>query len=235
MAEEMGFVGKCETIEIGSDRCTVFQQVDNEHVAKTVTVVLRGGTQNSLDDLERAVDDAVNTVKMMTKDSRLVPGAGATEMALAHRLVELGEKTPGVKALGVKAFGEALEVIPRVLAENAGLDATGVISILYAAHSKGKDTVGVNVDAEITSHVGISLDQSVTQNEANLVTKDVIAEESHPYKVFDSLSAKSWALKYAVEACLTVLRVDQIIMAKPAGGPKMPKGGNSQLDEDQMA
>jgi len=229
MAEEMGYVDVCETIEIGSDRCTVFRQEDN--LTRTVTLVLRGGTQNLLDDLERAVDDGVNAIKMMTRDNRLVAGAGAVEMSLARCLLEYGEKTPGVSALAIKAFAEALEVIPRTIAENAGLDATGVVSLLHAANAKGKPHFGVNIEGESTGLIGIapsSIDDSVA------VTKDVLLD-STPYQVLDPYIGKWWALKYASDAALTVLRVDQIIMAKPAGGPKLPKGGNAAYDEDDLA
>ena len=229
MAEEAGYVDVCETIEIGSDRCTVFRQEGTK--TRTVTLVLRGGTLNVLDDLERAVDDGVNAVKMMTRDTRCVPGAGAFEMGLARRLLEVGEKTPGVSAMGVKAFAEALEVIPRVLAENAGLDSTGVISLLYAAHAKGSSNMGVNIDAETTGLVGIA--SSNADSESAIVTRDVL-KVNDGYPILDPFIAKVWALKYAADAALTVLRVDQIIMAKPAGGPKLPKGGNT-YDEDDLA
>jgi T-complex protein 1 subunit theta len=112
--------------------------------------VIRGATQNHLDDLERAVDDGVNVVKAITRDSRLVPGAGATEMQLIERIVAYGEKTPGLLQHAIKKYGEAFEVIPRTLAESAGLDATEVLSRLYAAHHK-KDVWTAGVDIEVCS------------------------------------------------------------------------------------
>ena len=120
MAEEMGHCDIVETVEIGSDRCTVFRQ--EKESTRTATIVLRGGTPNFLDDLERAVDDGVNVVKALAKDPRLVPGAGACEIELAKRLYDLGERTPGLDQYGIKAMAEALEVVPRSLAENAGYD-----------------------------------------------------------------------------------------------------------------
>ena len=146
MPDEMGTVDVVETLEIGGDRVTVFRQ-ENE-TTRTATLVIRGATQNHLDDIERAVDDGVNVVKAITRDPRLVPGAGATEMQLVERIQAFGEKTPGLPQYAIRKFGEAFEVIPRTLAESAGLDATEVLSRLYAAHNK-KDHWTTGVDIEV--------------------------------------------------------------------------------------
>ena len=148
MPDEMGNIDCVETMEIGGDRVTVFRQEDE--VTRTATLVLRGATQNHLDDVERAVDDGVNVVKAITKDARLVPGAGATEIELVERIQAVGEKTQGLAQYSIKKFGEAFEVVPRTLAESAGLDATEVLSRLYAAHQK-KDHWSVGVDIEVSS------------------------------------------------------------------------------------
>jgi T-complex protein 1 subunit theta len=145
MPDEMGSVDVVETLEIGGDRVTVFRQ-ENEST-RTATLVLRGATMNHLDDIERAVDDGVNVVKAITRDARLVPGAGATEMQLVERIQAFGEKTPGLPQYSIKKYGEAFEVIPRTLAESAGLDATEVLSRLYTAHHKKDDwTTGVDIE-----------------------------------------------------------------------------------------
>jgi T-complex protein 1 subunit theta len=146
MPDEMGTIDIVETLEIGGDRVTVFRQ--EEEVTRTATIVLRGATQNHLEDVERAVDDGVNVVKAITRDPRLVPGAGATEVQLAVRITALGEKTPNLPQYSIKKFGEAFEVIPRTLAESAGLDATEVLSRLYAAHHK-QDDWDTGVDIEV--------------------------------------------------------------------------------------
>jgi len=143
-------MGQCdvvETVEIGGDRVTVFRQ--KEEATRTATVVVRGATTNQMDDIERAIDDGVNVVKGLIKDSRLVAGAGATELELAKRVAEYGEKTPGLAQHAIKRFADALEVVPRTLAENAGLDATEVLSRLYAAH-QGNDKGSVGVDVEVS-------------------------------------------------------------------------------------
>ncbi|GAW24287.1 hypothetical protein ANO14919_138700 [Xylariales sp. No.14919] len=208
MPDETGSVDVVETLEIGGDRVTVFRQ-ENE-VTRTATLVLRGATQNFLDDVERAVDDGVNVVKAITRDSRLVPGAGATELQLVGRIQTFGDKTSGLPQYSIRKYGEAFEVIPRTLAESAGLDATEVLSRLYTAHHKKDDwTTGVDIE-----------------NNDDTGTLDAKKEA-----ILDLMISKSWAIKLATEAARTVLSVDQIIVARQAGGPK-PPGPNPNWDED---
>jgi T-complex protein 1 subunit theta len=210
MPDEMGSVDVVETLEIGGDRVTVFRQ-ENEQT-RTATLVIRGATQNHLDDIERAVDDGVNVVKAITRDGKLVPGAGATEMQLVELLTSFGERTPGLPQYAIKKYAEAFEVIPRTLAESAGLDATEVLAALYTAHHKVEDgewTVGVDVE-----------------NEDGTGTLDAKEEG-----ILDLLISKHWAIRLATEAARTVLSVDQIIVARQAGGPK-PPGPNPNWDED---
>jgi T-complex protein 1 subunit theta len=148
MPDEMGNIDVVETLEIGGDRVTVFRQEDE--VTRTATLVLRGATQNHLDDVERAVDDGVNVVKAISRDPRLVPGAGATETQLVERIQAFGEKTPGLSQYAIKKYAEAFEVVPRTLAESCGLDATEVLSRLYAAHHNSEEwDTGVDVDVRI--------------------------------------------------------------------------------------
>jgi len=120
MPDEMGSIDVVETTEIGSDRVTVFRQESDTATTRTATIVLRGATQNHLDDVERAIDDGVNVIKALTKDSRLVPGAGATEMQLVERISHFADKTPGLPQYAIRKYAEAFEVIPRTLAEAAG-------------------------------------------------------------------------------------------------------------------
>lgn len=211
LPEEMGVIDIVETMEIGGDRVTVFRQ-DSERT-RTATIVLRGATQGSLDDMERAIDDGVNAVKGLTKDPRLVAGAGATEMELAARTVAFGEKTPGLLQHAIKKFGDAFEVIPRTLAETAGFDATEAVFKLHSEHSKGQIYAGVDVDNDGSSS-GASTIDAKTEG------------------IFDLLAAKKSAIQLATEAACTVLSVDQIIMAKRAGGPVMPKQKANWDDDD---
>ncbi|KAI5289787.1 T-complex protein 1 subunit theta, partial [Ascosphaera atra] len=136
MPDEMGNIDVVETEEIGGDRVTVFRQEDPTSITRTATIVLRGATQNHLDDIERAIDDGVNVVKAVTRDPRLVPGAGATEIQLAERISAQADRTPGLPQYAIKQYAEAFEVVPRTLAESAGLDATETLSRLYTVHQK---------------------------------------------------------------------------------------------------
>lgn len=223
MPDEMGNVDIVETLEIGGDRVTVFRQ-ENEQT-RTATLVLRGATQNHLDDVERAVDDGVNVVKAITRDPRLVPGAGAAEMQLIERITALADKTSGLAQYAIRKYAEAFEVIPRTLAESAGLDATELLAKLYTAHHNAapKQTSKGDDDEEEVPCMGVDLDTSSGQG-----TGVIDAEEEG---ILDLMVTKSWAIKLATEAARTVLSVDQIIVARQAGGPK-PPGPNPNWDDD---
>ncbi|KAI9100425.1 chaperonin Cpn60/TCP-1 family [Phlyctochytrium arcticum] len=205
MAEEMGYCEVVESIEIGSDRCTVFRQ--EEEATKTATIVIRGGTQNAIDDIERAIDDGVNVIKAVAKDNRLVGGAGAGEIEIARQLQTVAEKTAGLNQYAIKKFAESLEVVPRTLAENAGLDSTEVISKLYAAHAQGNAAAGVDIESEDNGLI-----------------------DTKEKQIFDPIKIKYMGMKLATHAALTILSVDQIIMSKQAGGPKVKE--NKEWDED---
>jgi len=197
--EDLGHVAHVHVKEIGSTRCTIFdQESDGSRVA---TIVVRGSTTNIMDDVERAIDDGVSVVKSMTRDRRFVAGAGATELLLADALTTYGEAQPGLEQYAINKFGLALEVVPRTLAENAGLDATNMIAEMYAAHKAGKTGTGIDVVEGGTADLG----------------------------VLDLLHTKREAIKLATDAAVTVLRVDQIIMAKPAGKKaEAPEGGGGE-------
>lgn len=226
MPDEMGKVDVVETLEIGGDRVTVFRQEND--ATRTATLVIRGATQNHLDDIERAIDDGVNVVKAITKDPKLVPGAGATEMQLIARVSAFGEKTPELSQYAIKKYAEAFEVIPRTLAESAGLDATEVLATLYAAHhnaaSVGSDDENDD-DEEDEDEDEWTLGVDI-ENEDGTGTLDAKDEG-----ILDLLVSKQWAIRLATEAARTVLSVDQIIVARQAGGPK-PPGPNPNWDED---
>ncbi|EME45162.1 hypothetical protein DOTSEDRAFT_127800 [Dothistroma septosporum NZE10] len=219
MPDEMGNVDIVETLEIGGDRVTVFRQ-ENEQT-RTATLVLRGATQNHLDDVERAVDDGVNVFKAITRDPRLVAGAGAAEMQLIERITALADRTSGLAQYAIRKYAEAFEVIPRTLAESAGLDATEVLAKLYTAHHTTAPTQKTNGIKEEESEeeedvptIGVDLDTSSGQGDGTI---DAVDEG-----ILDLMIPKSWAIKLATEAARTVLSVDQIIVARQAGGPKPP-------------
>ncbi|XP_007173878.2 T-complex protein 1 subunit theta isoform X1 [Balaenoptera acutorostrata] len=196
--EEMGHCDSVYLSEVGDTQVVVFKHEKEDGAISTI--VLRGSTDNLMDDIERAVDDGVNTFKVLTRDKRLVPGGGATEIELAKQITSYGEICPGLEQYAIKKFAEAFEAIPRALAENSGVKANEVISKLYAVHQEGNKNVGLDIEAEVPA------------------VKDMLEAG-----VLDTYLGKYWAIKLATNAAVTVLRVDQIIMAKLAGGPKASK------------
>jgi T-complex protein 1 subunit theta len=244
MPDEMGNIDIVETSEIGGDRVTVFRQDSDNAVTRTATIVLRGATQNHLDDVERAIDDGVNVIKAITKDPRLVPGAGATEMQLIERVGAFADKTPGLPQYAIRKYAEAFEVVPRTLAESAGLNAPEVLALLSTAHQRRQDqTNGTKADKDEdededeededeeededqywTTGVDLEASSGPASDHAGLV--DAVEEQ-----ILDLMVSKSWAIKLATDAARTVLSVDQIIVARQAGGPK-PPGQNPNWDED---
>nr|XP_056714458.1 T-complex protein 1 subunit theta isoform X1 [Euleptes europaea] len=196
--EEMGHCDNVYLSEVGETQVVVFKH-ENEDGAIS-TILIRGSTDNLMDDVERAVDDGVNTFKVLTRDKRFVPGGGATEIELAKQITSYGETCPGLDQYAIKKFAEAFEIIPRALAENSGVKANELISKLYAVHQEGNKNVGFDIEAEAAA------------------VKDMLEAG-----VLDTYLGKHWGIKLATNAAVTVLRVDQIIMAKAAGGPKAPK------------
>ncbi|KAL4978690.1 TCP-1/cpn60 chaperonin family-domain-containing protein [Aspergillus desertorum] len=240
MPDEMGSIDVVETTEIGGDRVTVFRQEDATAVTRTSTIVLRGATQNHLDDVERAIDDGVNAVKAITKDPRLVPGAGATEIQLVERISAFADRTPGLPQHAIRKYAEAFEVIPRTLAESAGLDATEVLSRLYTAHHRANaGAQSAADDGEESSEDGEEEGSSGGDETEAYWTTGVDIEgtssagtlDAVEDGILDLLASKSWAIRLASESARTVLSVDQIIVARQAGGPK-PPGPNPNWDED---
>jgi T-complex protein 1 subunit theta len=200
--EEIGYCASVQQQEMGGKPVTVFMSDTSRDQAQLATIVLRASTSTVLADLERAVDDGVQAVAQAMKDPRLVYGGGAVEMALSVLLQQEAAKTPGLSQYALAAFGKALEIIPHTLAENAGSDPTQVLANMQAAHSmhmKSNNTIcDVGVDIGTVNGITSMKDKAV----------------------YDILSTKLSALKLAVDAVITILKIDQIIMSKPAGGPK---------------
>ncbi|KXG47895.1 Chaperone, tailless complex polypeptide 1 [Penicillium griseofulvum] len=232
MPDEMGQIDIVETTEIGGDRVTVFRQEDANAITRTATIVLRGATQNHLEDVERAIDDGVNVVKAITKDPRLVPGAGATEIQLVERISHFADRTPGLPQYAIRKFAEAFEVVPRTLAESAGLDATEVLSRLYTAHhrttapgesSEEEDEEEGSSSEDEEQYWTTGVDLEIGDSDGTLDT----VEEG----ILDLMATKMSAIRLASESARTVLSVDQIIVSRQAGGPKPPQGGGD-WDQD---
>jgi len=195
--EELGYVESVTVEEVSSQKLTVLRTRDS----KISTIVIRSASPNVLDEVERAIDNAVNVMRCTCRDPHFLPGAGATEIELAHQLQQFGATVPGLDQYAVLKFAEALEVVPRVLAENAGHNHVDAITALYAAHQKGEKASGVDVDS------------------------GTLVCDAAEREILDHAETKRWALRFALDSVLTVLQVDQIIMAKQAGGPKAPEGG----------
>ncbi len=156
--------------------------------AHGVTLLLRGSTDHVVDELERGVTDALDVVAQTVSDGRIVSGGGAIEVEVASRLRDFADSVEGREQLAVEAFADSLELVPRVLAENAGLDSIDTLVDLRAAHEGGDERAGLNVfsgDVEDTFEAGI-------------------VEPAH---------AKEQALTSATEAANLVLKIDDIISA----------------------
>lgn len=138
----------------------------------------------------------------------MVAGAGAVEIEIAQQLAEYADTLPGLDQYAVRKYATALEVFPKALAENSGVNATDLVHKLYVAHQKGEKTSGFDINAEQAGTIDITTTA-----------------------IFDLYITKMWALKYATEAAATILMVDQIIVAKRAGGPK-PRAPGMDQDDD---
>jgi len=173
-----------------------------------VTLLLRGSTDHVVDELERGIGDALEVVAQTVSDGRVLAGGGAVEVEVARCVREYADSVSGREQLAVEAFADALELVPRVLAENAGLDSIDTLVDLRAAHDDGQETAGLNV-----------------------FTGDVV--DTFDAGVVESAHAKGQAVSSATEAANLVLKIDDIIAAgdlstegeEPEGGPGGAPGG----------
>ena len=201
--EEMGFCSLVEVKEIGSRKVTVFSQELDEDTSVT-TIAVRASTEHVMNDVERAIDDGVNSVRTLCSDGRLLPGAGAVELELSRRLKDYADEVLGVDQYAIRKFAEALLVIPRTLVENSGVDITSMMHTLNTSHSGSGDNCGPTMGYDVDENCPFDASAS---------------------GIVDGYACKVNAIRHAVDAAVTVLRVDQIVMSKPAGGPKPPKPG----------
>jgi len=164
-----------------------------------VTLLVYGTTDHVVDELERGIEDAIDVVSATVSDGRTLPGGGAIEVELARRLRDYADSVSGREQLAVEAFADSLELIPRVLAENAGLDAIDLLVDLRAAHEAGDAHAGLNVfsgEVEDTAAAG----------------------------VVETAQAKEQAIASAAEAANLVLKIDDIISA----GDLSTSGGDDE-------
>jgi thermosome len=199
--EDLGSAGKVEERKIGDDQMTF---VTGCPKAKAVSLLIRGGTEHVIDEIERSVEDALNVVAVAVEDGRIVPGGGASAEEIALRLRDEAAKVGGREQLAFESFAEALESIPRTLAENAGLDPIDILIELRKSHKAGKKTAGVNV------------------------TSGKI-EDMYANNVVEPIRVGRQAIESATEAAVMILRIDDVIASKssppPSGGPGGPGGG----------
>lgn len=249
-SHDLGLCRKIYCEEIGQTQVIRIDSFDS----KVMTLVVRASTDQILDDIERAMHDSINVYKVFTRDNRLIPGACATDIELAHQLSAFSTDslsnskqpdnvqvdndnevqkqegimlpTDGLERYAIQAFGEAFELPVRLLIDNCGLNGTEMLAKLYSKHA-GLDSTEVKQNME----------ESNWANRANIGIVlpsgefiDVCSPPINGHKIMDSYLVKMWSIKLAFQAVSAILSVDQIIMSRPAGGPK-PKD-NPNWDQD---
>jgi len=183
-------LGKAELVEerkVGDEYMTFIEGCDDP---KAASILIRGGTKQFVETIERALDDAIGVLITVVKEGVICTGAGATEMEIAKRLSIFSNSVKGREQLAVKAFAEALEGIPKAIAENSGLDTIDMLVNLRAAHNKdnGK-TMGINV-------------------------KNGKVEDMLKAGVVEPLKLKEQAMKSASESVVMILRIDDVLAGK---------------------
>jgi thermosome len=187
-----------EERKIGDEKMTFVEECENP---KSVSIILRGGTEHVVDELNRAMEDALRVVGVVVEDKMLVPGGGAPEVELALRLREYAATVGGREQLAIEAFADSMEVIPKTLAENAGLDQIDTLVALRSQHEKTMKSAGLDMD---------------TGEPVDMLSLGVV----------EPLRVKTQAINSAAEAAVMILRIDDVIASKagPGGAGGMPGG-----------
>ena len=200
-SEDLGEAAKVDERKIGeSDMVFVTGCPD----AKSVSVLLRGGTEHVVDEIRRAFDDAIGVVSVAREDGAILTGGGSVLASLSRDLRAYAEGIGGREQMAIEAFAGALEVIPRTLAENAGLDPVNTIIELRKAHAEGKSTFGVNV------FEGGVMDMRA----ANVL---------EPVRVVNQ------AIQSATETAVMILRIDDVISSRSSANGAMPDMGGMDM------
>lgn len=200
----LGEAGLVEEVKIGEDKVVYVRDCKNP---KAVTIVVRGGTEHVVDEAERALNDALCVVRDAIEDQKMIPGGGAAEVEVARQLRKFAESIGGREQLAIEAFADAVEIVPKTLAENSGHDPLDVLVALRARHEKDGTKIGLNIQ---------------TGKPDDMVKLGVL----------EPLRVKKHAIKSASEAASMILRIDDVIASKPhkeekekeKGGPEMPSG-----------
>jgi len=185
---------------------TFVEQCDNP---KSVSIILRGGSEHVVDELARAMEDALRVVGVALEDKMLVPGGGAPEVELALRLRAFASTVGGREQLAIEAFADAMEIIPKTLAENAGLDQIDSLVALRSAHEKGQKSSGLGID---------------TGKPVDMLKLGVV----------EPIRVKTQAINSATETAVMILRIDDVIASKSGSGGAggMPGGMGGMGGED---
>jgi thermosome len=191
---DLGYAGLVEEKKIGGEGMLYITECKNP---KAVSLVIRGGTEHVVDSIERALEDALRVVGVAIEDEKLVSGGGGPEVELSLRLREYAATLKGREQLAVSKFADALEVIPRTLAENAGLDPIDMLMELRSQHEKGNKNAGLDV---------------YTGNVIDMMKNGVV----------EPLRIKTQAINSATEAAVMILRIDDVIASTGGGEGEMP-------------
>jgi thermosome len=195
-SQDLGSAGLVEERKFGEDKMVFIEGCKDP---KAVGILIRGGLERLVDEVERALKDSLHVVADIVKKNKIVAGGGSIEMEVSKRLKEHATKVGGREQLAIEAFAESVETIPKILAENAGLDPIDIMVALRSAHEK-PDGLWMGVDV-------------VTGKPVDMMKQGVI----------EPVVVKEQAIKSAVEAASMILRVDDVIAA--AKTPPMPPRG----------
>jgi thermosome len=195
--KDLGTATLVEEKKVADDEMTFVTGCRNP---KAVSILIRGGTEHVIDEVERSLEDALGVVRVAIEDGKMVAGGGATATEIALRLRKYASSVGGREQIAIEAFANAMEIIPRTLAENAGLDPIDKLIELRKAHAGGKKTAGINVYT----------DKIVDMKKDNVV---------------EPLRVGRQAISSATDAAVMILRIDDVIASKGGGGPPMPPGG----------
>jgi thermosome len=198
--QDLGEAGIVEERKIGEDKMIFVEKCKDP---RSVAVLIRAGLERMVDEAERAMTDALSVVSDVIENNKIVPGGGAVEVEVAKELRDYATKVGGREQLAIEAFADSTEIIPKTLAENAGLEPIDILVELRSAHEK-KDGLPMGVDV---------FKGKVENMQENGVVEPVVVKEQ--------------AVKSAAESAAMILRIDDVIAAtkpKEAGGPKPPTG-----------
>jgi thermosome len=196
-AEDLGEAGVVEERKIGDEKMIFVEGCKNP---KAVAILVRGGTERIVDEAERSIHDALCVVRDVVQEPKIVAGGGAPEIEVARAVRESAVDLPGREQLAMERFADAFEIIPSVLAENAGLDPIDVLSEIKARHEKGEMWVGVDV-------IGGGV------------------EDMRKLEVYEPLAVKRQIIKSSTEVAAMILKIDDVIASSKMKPPRMPPGG----------